>query len=228
MEDSRYDHDLSAAWLDTLHTLLPPLRHAVHGLQMAACYVGQMAPGSRIAVAALFQAADEMRRVQRLAYRMRALQYVRPGFGADARSRWQSDPLWQPLRAAIERILATYDWGQAFAALNLVLKPLLDDAMNAGLGGLARAHGDDLFARVLASLGEDAEWHRAWTRALVTTALAQESDNQRALDEWVRKWTPTAQAAVQPFAALFTLRAEALSGFLSSCGLWAEPDARAG
>ena len=35
-------------------------------------------------------------------------------------------PAWQPLRELIERLLVTYDWGEAFAALNLGAKPVLD------------------------------------------------------------------------------------------------------
>ena len=47
---------------------------------MLAAYIGKMAPSSRITIAASFQAADEMRRVQRLAYRMRQLQVTHPEF----------------------------------------------------------------------------------------------------------------------------------------------------
>jgi len=72
---------------------------------MTAAYVGSMAPGGRIVVACLFQAADEMRRIQRLAYRMRQLQGTHPGFGSESKSAW--DPHWQPLRAVIEKLLVT-------------------------------------------------------------------------------------------------------------------------
>ena len=68
-------------WVDTLERLLPPLRYLYHGLQMLAAYVGQMAPSGRITIAAALQAADEMRRVQRIAYRMAMLRRLRPGFG---------------------------------------------------------------------------------------------------------------------------------------------------
>jgi toluene monooxygenase system protein E len=203
MEDTGYDRTLSAAWLTTLSRLAGPLRYAVHGLQMAACYVGQMAPSGRIVVAALFQAADEMRRVQRLAYRTRALQATSTDFGADARERWQSDPLWQPLREVVEQLLVTYDWGEAFAALNLAVKPAFDDVFMVRLGTLAQSRGDDLLARVLLSLNEDCEWHRAWTRALVETAIASEPTNRAVLDRWTEVWSPRVRTALEPFRALF-------------------------
>jgi len=57
-----------------------------------------MAPGGRITVASLFQAGDEVRRVQRLAYRMRQIQETHAGFGEAQPLGLQDDPLWQPLR----------------------------------------------------------------------------------------------------------------------------------
>ena len=48
---------------------------------MLAAYVGQMAPSGRITIACALQAADEMRRVHRLAYRMALLRRLRPDFG---------------------------------------------------------------------------------------------------------------------------------------------------
>ncbi len=57
------------AWLSFLDRWYAPLRFPVHGLQMLAAYVAQMAPASRITNCATFQAGDEMRRLQRIAYR---------------------------------------------------------------------------------------------------------------------------------------------------------------
>ena len=142
IDTTGYDRTLSAAWVRTLSRLLPPLRYPGHALQMAAAYVGQMAPGSRIAIAALFQAADEMRRIQRAAYRMRQVQETHPQFGHDAKSLWQEDPLWQPLRELVERLLVAYDWGEAFVALNLVVKPMLDELFMTHAGAFAERSGD--------------------------------------------------------------------------------------
>ena len=111
-----------------LGAVLAPLRYPIHGLQMLAAYVGHMAPSGRIVVAAAFQSADEMRRVHRIAYRMRQLQNKRVAFGKDSKAEWQSEPMWQPLREMIERLLVTFDWAEAFTGVNLVLKPMFQDA----------------------------------------------------------------------------------------------------
>jgi toluene monooxygenase system protein E len=79
--------------------------------------------------------------VERLAYRIRQLQMAFPGFADDSKSRWQHEPRWQPLRQFVEQLLVTYDWGEAFVALNLVLKPLIDDLFLKRTSELALGRG---------------------------------------------------------------------------------------
>ena len=140
---------------------------------------GQMAPSGRIAVAALFQCGDEIRRIQRFAYRMALLRAPearhRTGTGADSGSRI---PRWQPLRQAIEKLLVTYDWGEAFVALNVCLKPMLDDCFCSSWPSSPIARGDHLDGQILRSLFEDCQWHRDWTEALLALATADRPDNR--------------------------------------------------
>ena len=70
---------LTDEWVRFLDRWYAPLRYPVHGLQMLAAYVAQMAPASRVTNCAAFQSADELRRVQRLAYRTAQLGGRRPG-----------------------------------------------------------------------------------------------------------------------------------------------------
>ena len=203
IDDTGYDRKLSPDWVRVLERVMAPLRYPVHGLQMVAAYVGQMAPSGRITVVSLFQAGDEMRRVQRLAYRMRQLQDTHAGFGDRSRSVWQDDPLWQPLRRVIEQLLVTYDWGEAFVALNLALKPMFDELFLAGFGRLAQSRGDDLLARIFLSLREDCEWHRDWSRALVRMAAADREENADAVAAWLERWRPLVVQALSAFAPVF-------------------------
>jgi toluene monooxygenase system protein E len=205
LDDGAYDRRLAPAWLTTLAQVLAPLRFPVHGLQMVAGYLGSMAPASRVVITCAFQAGDEMRRIQRLAYRLRQLQLVHAGFGDDARGRWQSDPMWQPWRRVIEQLLVTYDWGEAFCALALVVKPAFDELFNERLARAAGAHGDEVLEKVLASLGEDAAWQRAWSTALercLVDDAAHGAGNALALAEWRARWTPRVEAAAAAFAPL--------------------------
>ncbi len=183
--------------------MLPVLRYSVHGLQMTAAYVGCMAPGGRIVVACLFQAADEMRRIQRLAYRMRQLQETHPGFGSESKSAWERNPHWQPLREVIEKLLVTYDWGEAFVALNLVLKPSFDQVFMLDYGDRAHARGEEVLHKILRSLYEDCAWHRDWSRAFVHMLVESEPENRRVIERWVDAWGPLASAGLGALAPVF-------------------------
>jgi toluene monooxygenase system protein E len=209
---------LSPAWVAKLAGLVPPLRYPVHGLQMIAAYVAHMAPSGRIVIAAMMQAADETRRIERLAYRMRQLQDIDPGFGGDARTRWETDPAWQPLRELIERLLVTYDWGEAFVALACVVKPRFDALFTTHLADIARRAGDDAFANVMFSLGEDGRWHRDWSRALLDVALADRSENRAVIDGWIARWSPLAIRAVAALAP--SIAPDAAAAVETACAAW--------
>jgi toluene monooxygenase system protein E len=114
IETTGHDRTLPPEWRELLDRLLPPLRYAWHGFQMMAAYVGQMAPGGRLTLVAMFQAADEMRRVHRLAHRLGQLRHSHPGFAGAALDHWQEAPVWQPLRRTLEQGLVRYDWGESF------------------------------------------------------------------------------------------------------------------
>lgn len=193
---------LGQAWLDRLRHGFAPLRYPCHGLMMLASYLGSMAPSGRITIAAAFQAADELRRIHCFAYHLAALQQRHPGLGDDARARWQDADAFQPLRRLVERALVTWDFGACFAVLNLVLKPTFDALVLAELATSAHEAGDRLLELELGSLSQDATWHRAWTQALVATALAQHPDNRAVLEGWVADWIGPAQEAIAALAPL--------------------------
>jgi toluene monooxygenase system protein E len=202
IEDGDYDRKLDPRWVDTLERLLPPLRYLYHGLQMVAAYVGQMAPSGRITIVAALQAADEMRRVHRLAYRMAMLRRLRPDFGESAKQLWERDPAWQPLRQLIETLLVTYDWGEAFVALNLGVKPVLDRFVFLGrVAETARARGDYLLGEIFFSLGEDGTWHNVWAQALATLVTSADVANHALLAGWTRAWSAAATQAIAPLAS---------------------------
>jgi len=203
IEATGYDRALSAQWLGMLEALVAPFRYPGHAFMMIAAYIAQMAPGGRIAVAATFQAGDEARRVERLAYRIRQLQLTFPGFASDSKSHWEREPRWQPLRECVERLLITYDWGEAFVALNLVLKPMVDELFMRHTSDLALGHKDHLLGRALYSLNEDCQWHREWSRALVQAAIEDNPSNADVIQTWIGRWRPRAMQAIDALSSLF-------------------------
>ena len=107
--------------------MLGPARYPLHGLQMLAAHLGALSPTGKIAVLCAFQAADEMRAVQRLAERMGQLLSGYRELFDDSLVLWREDPAWQPLREVIERLLVAHDGTETFAGLCLTVKPALDE-----------------------------------------------------------------------------------------------------
>jgi toluene monooxygenase system protein E len=211
MAETPYDGELPSAWLSQLEEWLPVLRYPCHALQMLAAYVGQMALASSIVVACCFQTGDEMRRIQRLAYRMRQLQDTRPGFGTQSKGAWERAPAWQPLRALIERLLVTYDPSEVFIAVNLVLEPMFDRLFMSEFAHLAEQNRDPLLGRILSSLGEDCLWHRSWSRALVLAASAEAPELRAVLRDGIARWHEPACAALDALQPLWTSKARSWS-----------------
>ena len=184
----------SAALLGHLFT---PSRYLCHGFQQVEAYIGFMAPSPYITSAAGFATADFLRRVTTIAYRTRELQIAHPdaGIGSAERSRWETREGWQPARKAIEYALVSYDWGEAFTALNLVLAPTLDDVLLTQLGQVARNQGDDLTWLVTSFLAEDSRRRGRWSRALADLAVAQRPENRAVLGGWIDRWSALADDA---------------------------------
>jgi toluene monooxygenase system protein E len=203
------DHDakLDPAWVAVLARVYLPARFAFHVLQMASLYVGQLGPSAAITNASFFQAADELRALQWIAYRARSLSLAHGqqlADGAVTRGIWEDDPAWQPTRQVLETLLLAYDWGEAFTALDLVVKPALDAFFKGALADLALANGDGLTAQLLRESAVDTARNQAWAAALARHALAARPENLATITEWEQKWRPAADGAVTALAQTFS------------------------
>jgi toluene monooxygenase system protein E len=205
IDETKYDARLDDEWVRFLDRWYSPLRFPVHGLQMLAAYVAQMAPSSRITNCASFQMGDEMRRVQRIAYR--TVQLAGPPFDHEAAARqraaWEEAAAFQPLRELIERALVAYDWGESFIVTNAVIKPRIDRLVNQAIAGtLATANGDPILTSIHFSLDEDAHWHREWTAALIRHIVDDNTANAEVVSGWIEKWSPLASEALEAFSGV--------------------------
>lgn len=200
MADRRHDASLAEDWVATLARAYAPARYLFHALQMGSAYLAQIAPASTITNCATFQAADSLRWLTHVAYRTIELGKTRHGHGLGERERerWEDDEAWQGFRELAEKALVAWDWGESFVAWNLVAKPAVEEAVLGELGRAARERGDRLLDLILASERRDAERHRRWSRALVTLALTQDG-NTAPLAEWLGKWAPLADRAIDVY-----------------------------
>src|SRR4051812_35154605 len=145
---------------------------------------------------------DEVRRLQRIAYRTAQIAAHGSAIHTEDHCRfWEEAEEFQPLRELIERALVAYDWGEAFVATNVVIKPLIDRLINEEIAGtVAIANGDPILANVHFSLDEDARWHREWTAALASVLISDRPASADVVSEWIDRWRPRAVAAVDALA----------------------------
>ena len=120
------------------------------------------------------------------------------GFGVNERRLWEEDPAWQGFRELMEKALIAWDWGEAFAAVNLVAKPAIEETLLGTLGAAARAEGDTVYGLLSQAQMRDAERHRRWASALVAMALQADS-NRDVLLSWLTRWLPLAHTAIDQY-----------------------------
>ena len=183
--------------LQPLLGLVSALRFPLHGMQMVAAYIGALAPSGRITITAALQAADEMRRIQRLCQWLSRSGLPAAQLDALGREKWQQSPAFQPLRRLVEKLLVTYDWGEALIALNGIIKPIFDRLWFEHVAGAAERHHDEILEKILSSLGDDARWHEAWFINFTRLALDSEAANAGVLERVVGEYRPLVAQAAQ-------------------------------
>ncbi|KJS30202.1 MAG: toluene monooxygenase [Pseudomonas sp. CO183] len=200
--EREHDKSLDAHWAGSLARVYTPARYLFHTLQMASVYLQQMSPASTITNCAAFQAADSLRWLSHTAYRTKelSLTFDDKGFGKDERHYWENDKAWQGFRELMEKVLTTWDWGEAFVALNLVAKPAIEEAVLRKLGESARHNNDTLLGMVTDAELLDATRHRRWASALVKMTLDKQG-NAEAIKGWIAKWEPLADKAIDAYCA---------------------------
>ncbi|SDG38603.1 toluene monooxygenase system protein E [Pseudomonas benzenivorans] len=195
-----HDKSLEKTWAGTLARIYTPARYLFHTLQMGSAYVGQMAPASTITNCTYFQMADSLRWLSHTAYRTKemSLTFEDKGFGRTERAYWETEPVWQGFRELMEKVLVTWDWAEAFVALNLVAKPAVEESVLRKLGESARHNGDILLGLLTDAQLLDAARHRRWATALVKMAL-EKDDNREVIKGWIAKWEPLADKAIEAY-----------------------------
>ncbi len=193
---AEHDKSLSGEWAQCLAALFTPTRFPVHALQMSTAYLAHMAPSSYISNCAVFGAGDLLRRVSLVAYRTRQLADAgATSIGTGERRTWERNDAWQPAREVLEKLLVAYDWGECFVAMNLVVRPTLDEILIRQLADLAHDNNDDLTWLLLSNLAVDADRCARWSTALARFAIEQRDGNRDVLRRWSDRWAPRAEAA---------------------------------
>jgi len=201
--ENGHDSGLDTAWLAILAALYAPGRYAVHATQMASGYMVALAPSSTVANCFMFQCADQLRWVSRIAYRTVELarSHASLGFGTAERGLWEKSEPWRGFVELAERALVAWDWGECFTAVNLVLKPALDEAFMRQFGRVARISGDALTGMLLDAQFVDSQRSRRFSGALVRFLCEHDPANKAVFDAWLAQWLPLADRAIDAFCA---------------------------
>jgi len=193
-----HDNGLTSEWLEALETVYTPARYPLNICMMNTGYGAAFARSSTIVNTWVYQSADALRHLSRLAYRTAELRQNHPsrGFGDNERETWEHSPAWQGFRELFEKSLVAYDVGEHFVAFNLVAKVAFDEAFVAEFARCARIAGDDLAALISDSHMRDVERSRRWSRALVEFCIEDSPANKDVINGWLGKWVPLAERAV--------------------------------
>ena len=154
-------------------------------------------PAGAITVAALFQAADEMRRVQRIAYRAGAAAAARPGFGDRGQAALAGRSGVAAAAPADRDAAGDVRLGRGVRGAQPVRQARPRRFFLGDVAEKARVRGDYLLGEIFFSLDEDGAWHRAWAQA-----LGARSPNRRTPATatgsagWARTWDAAATDAV--------------------------------
>lgn len=206
-DERGHDAQLAPSWIANLAALYTPARYLFHSAQMCAAYSVTLAPSSTVANCAAFEMADQFRWVSRVAYRTAELAKSWPdaGFRRDERKHWEQTAAWQGYRELMEKLLATYDWGESVIALNLVAMPAIESGIRQ-LGLAAHENHDDLTAFLIEAQLRDAARRVRWMRVFMKFVLEKPGNRQPIL-EWVEKWSGLGDGAVTRYCSEFPLAA---------------------
>ncbi|MFR9802049.1 hypothetical protein ACL02T_07065 [Pseudonocardia sp. RS010] len=214
--------DVAPEWAALLSRYYEAFASFEWGMFRAHAFVTREALSDTLSMTYTFSGMDRLRHQQAIALYSLDLHSQIDGYdegnGMDA---WLNDPILQPARRLVERLMSAGDWCEMVLMTNLVVEPMFTAfAGSEFFRRLAPWHGDAVTPVIEMTAEADRIRNRAATRQLATM-LTAESDregrtvpaarNLEIMQGWVDSWYPDALAAVDGFRPLFD-RAPAADG----------------
>ncbi|WP_051132946.1 hypothetical protein [Nocardia paucivorans] len=167
----------------------------------------RLALSDTVTLPLVFEAADKLRHVEHVAaLRAEVESAGAPDIFADVHQVWFTDARWQPLRSAVEALLATEDWVEAVVAANLIIDPLIGRYLREQYLVVAAEANRDAYTPVLVQAWRaDTARSQTWTLSLVDHLLADPAHgaaNAAVITEWAHRWETHALAAAEALAPL--------------------------
>ena len=179
-----------------------------YGLFLALCYAEREALSDTVTFSIVFEAGDKLRHLQDVVYYSFELADAFPGFNDDGvQDAWQSDPLWQGARKAVENIIAVNDWMEVVVATNMCFDRLFGELAKVEyFSRFAAANGDVVTPIIIASSEADTARTQRWNAALIEHVLADPvhgSANRDIVTSWIEKWDSYSLEACEAFGPAF-------------------------
>jgi hypothetical protein len=197
--------EISPTWQTLLSRYYAAYRYLEYGLFLCFSHAQREALSDVAANPLVFQGLDKDRHAQAIALYGMDLESAIPGFSdADAQRVWLDDPIYQPSREFVERMLACRDWGEITVAVNLLFEPLAATLLlREFFMRFAGRHGDTVTPVILETVEADRRRHQTATVALLQFLFADTPANRAVVQEWLQTWAPLVVRAARAFAPLF-------------------------
>lgn len=198
--------EFTPKWREALSRYYAAYRYVEYGLFLSLSYAEREALSDVVANPFIFQGLDKDRHSQAIALYGMDLETAIPGFSdSEAQRVWLEDPLYQPCREFVERMMACRDWGEILIAINLLFEPLVATLLlREFFLRFAGHHGDTVTPVIIETVEADRRRHSAAAAALVKFLIADTPENRGVIQDWLNTWAGLATRAAQAFAPLFT------------------------
>lgn len=193
---------LKADVVQAMQSVLLPLRHVEYAANLNNCYISAYAWGAAICNAATFAMMDRLGIAQHLS---RVGLLIDGNTGASlkaAKTKWMSDPNWQPLRKLTEDNLVTKDWFELFVAQNLVQDGLLYPMVYGRFTKELSREGGPVVAMLTEFMEDWYAEHVKWVDAVIKVTAAESTENQQLLSKWAVAAARRTLEALAPLSAL--------------------------
>jgi propane monooxygenase small subunit len=132
-----------------------------------------------------------------------------PDFDGSAhRQTWMSDPCWQGVREAVERVTGIRDWAEAVFVANYIVEPLVGVLFRSRLVmQVAAPHGDYTTPTVMSAGEIDYARDLRYSRdmyALLANDDEHGATNKKTMEGWLAQWVPLSIEAARQLQPLWS------------------------
>jgi len=181
--------------------VLVPLRHAAWGANMHNTFICGYGFGTTFTQPCMYHAMDQLGIAQYLS-RLGLLLGDTEAL-TEGKTAWLEGVAWQPLRRYVEDCLVLRDPLELFvaqnAALDGILYPLVYERI---VDDFLSVRGASAVAMLTQFMSDWFGETRKWVDSVLRTAASESEPNRLLLQEWTKKWSDRAAAALLPIAEL--------------------------